>query len=101
MFIRNSSPVQGLDILAIHGKGSSGVFDNLLPFGQDIVAGSAVRVEDRVRFTKDSFSVKFDRLVVVLRAVSLVTGSLQLRSIGFSCLQSSVSASAHLSPRRH
>lgn len=81
VLIGNSSPVQSLHILAVHRDSGTGILHNLFPLGQNIVASGAVRVEDRVGLADDGLSIQLDGAVVVLGAVGLVTGGLQLGGV--------------------
>ena len=81
VFVCNGAAVQGLHVLAVHGKGGGGVLDDLVPLRQDIVASGTVRVEDGVGGTDDRSAVQINCLGVVLNAISLVTSSLQLGGI--------------------
>lgn len=78
MLVGIGTSIQSLDVIRVQGDGGRGVFDNLVPDAQSIVAGSAVGVEDRVGLAKDSLGVQLNGLVVVLAAVGLVARGLEL-----------------------
>lgn len=81
MLVGNGTTVQGLDVLAVHLERRGGVLHDLFPFRHDIVAGGTVGVVDGIGLANDSLSVEFDSSVVVLGAVGLVTGGLQLAGV--------------------
>lgn len=86
VFVCNSSPVQGFDVLAVHGESGTGIFDNLLPLRQNVVAGGTVRVEDWVGLAENGLSVELNGFVVVLGAIRLVSSSLELGCVSLPCL---------------
>lgn len=73
--------VEGLDVLIVEGKSGGGVLNNLFPFAQGVVAGSAVAVVNWVWLAKDGFRVKLNGLVEILLVVGLVTSLLKLSGI--------------------
>jgi hypothetical protein len=79
--------VQGLDVLVVEVDGGGRVLDNLVPVGHGIVAGGAVRVENRVLLAEDGLAIEFDSAVVVLGAVCLVAGSLELGGVVLALLR--------------
>lgn len=81
VLVGNGATVQGLDVLAVHLERGGGVLHDLSPFRHDIVAGGTVGVVDGIGLANDSLSVEFDGSVVVLGAVGLVTGGLQLTGV--------------------
>lgn len=78
MFIGDSTSIEGLDILAVHGKCCRGVLNDLLPLREDIVACRAIRIVNRVRLAKNGFPVQLDSPVVVFGSVRIVAGGLEL-----------------------
>jgi len=91
MFVGNGSPVQGFHVLAVHGERGASILHNLLPLRQDVVAGGAVRVENGIGLADNGLAVQNNRIVVVLGAIGLVTGGLQLGGILLPGLPSIVS----------
>lgn len=81
VLVGNGATVQGLDVLAVHLERGGGVLHDLFPFRHDIVAGGTVGVVDGIGLANDSLSVEFDGSVVILGAVGLVTGGLQLTGV--------------------
>lgn len=75
------SPIQCLDVLRIHVDGSSGVFNDLVPFAKRVVACCTVGVEHWIWFAQDGLTVQLDGLVVVLGTVRLVAFRFQLSSV--------------------
>ena len=81
VLVCDSSPVEGLDVFAVHGESGAGVLNDLLPVGLHVITGGAVGVEDGVRLAKNSLAVQINGVGVVLGSISLVTSSLQLGGI--------------------
>lgn len=86
VFVGDGSSVQGLDILVVHGQGGRGVFHDLIPIRQHIVTRGPVGVVNGVGLAEDSLSVQLNGSVIVLGAVGLVTGNLELFCVVLSSL---------------
>ena len=95
VLIGNGPTVQGLDIFIVHGDCSAGVFDDLVPIGENVVARCTVRVVNGIRLAQDRFSIQLNRSVILLVAKRLIPGRLQLGRVNFSSLIKSISILKH------
>jgi hypothetical protein len=78
MLVCIGTSVESLDVGGVQVNGSSSILDNVIPDAQGIVASSTVGVEDGVGLAQNSLRVEVDGLVVVLAAIGLVAGILEL-----------------------
>lgn len=84
MLVSSRTAVDSLDVFGVHGDGSSGILNDLVPFAHGAVASGAVGVEDGVGLAEDGLGIEIDGLVVCLVAIGLVSSLLQLGGIFFA-----------------